>query len=63
MANAAQWWYMQEVRRKTRMAESDQERVRRLLERAPDEPSKLRLQRELEFIDIRLAKLKRGLLF
>lgn len=63
MNNAQMWWYHQELRRKTGMAESDRERVTRLLDRAQDEPSKLRLKRELEFIDIRLNKLKRGLLF
>lgn len=60
----AQWWYLEELKRKTRSAEVDRDQVRARLERANlDEPSRLRLKRELEFIDIRLNKLKRGLLF
>lgn len=60
----AQWWYLEELKRKTRSAEADRDQVRARLERSNlDEPSKLRLKRELEFLDIRLNKLKRGLLF
>ena len=61
--NDAQWWYMEQLKRKTRSVESDLELVQRRLERAQDEPSKLRLKRELEYLDCRLNKLKRGLLY
>lgn len=57
------WWYMEELKRKSRSLESDRERVQYWLERARDEPTKRRLTRELEDLDHRLNKLKRGLLF
>ena len=63
MTNQSQWWYMEQLRRKTRSVESDRELIRRRLERTQDEPSKLRLKRELEYLDHRLHKLKRGLLY
>ena len=61
--NTAQWWYLEELKRKTRSVESDRELVQRRLERAQDEPSKQRLKRELDDLGHRLNKLKRGLLF
>jgi hypothetical protein len=54
---------MEELKRKTRSPESDRQRVSYWLERAQDEPTKRRLERELEDIGHRLGKLKRGLLF
>ena len=63
MNTAQMWWYMEELKRKTRSLESDRERVAYWLERGQDEPTKRRLKRELEDIGHRLGKLKRGLLF
>lgn len=55
-----QWWILDQLKRKRAHYESDQRRARLLLERAPDEPTRRRLQRELEFIEANLAKLDRG---
>ena len=63
MNTAQMWWYMEELERKTRSLESDRERVTYWLERARDEPTKRRLNRELEDIGHRLGRVKRGLLF
>jgi hypothetical protein len=54
---------MQELKRKTASCEIDKQRVEALLGRAHDEPTRLRLKRELETIEIHLSKLKRGLLY
>jgi hypothetical protein len=62
MTNAQMCWYMDELKRKRLRLESDQDRVKHWLNRAQDEPSKKRLTRELEDIEIRLAKVRRGLL-
>ena len=62
--NAAQmWWYKHELKRKQTRLESERDRVKYWLERARDEPTKRRLDRELEVIDHRLNKTRRGLLF
>jgi len=62
--NAAQmWWYRHELKRQQTGLESDRDRVKYWLERAQDEPTKRRLERELEVIDHRLNKTRRGLLF
>ena len=62
MTNAQMWWYMDELKRKRLRLESDRDRVKHWLNRAQDEPIKKRLTRELEDIDIQLAKVQRGLL-
>ena len=62
MTNAQMWWYMDELKRKRLHLESDRDRVKHWLNRAQDEPIKKRLTRELEDIDIQLAKVQRGLL-
>jgi len=62
MTNAQMWWYMDELKRKRLRLESDRDRVKHRLNRAQDEPIKKRLTRELEDIDIQLAKVQRGLL-
>ena len=56
------WWYMDELKRKRLRLESGEDRVKHWLNRAPDEPTKKRLTRELEDIEIQLAKVRRGLL-
>ena len=62
--NAAQmWWYSHELKREQTRLESDRDRVKYWLERAQDEPTKRRLERELEVIEHRLNKTRRGLLF
>ena len=63
MTNAQMWWYnMDELKRKRLHLESDQDRVKHWLNRAQDESTKRRLTRELEDIEIQLAKVRRGLL-
>ena len=62
--NAAQmWWYTDELKRKQTQLEAERDRVKYWLERAKDEPTKRRLERELEVLDLRLNKTRRGLLF
>lgn len=61
--DAATWWYLDQLKRKRLQFESDQQRVEQLLARAQDEPTKRRLQRELEHIEIQLTKIKRGQLY
>ena len=63
MTNAQMWWYMDELERKRLRLESDQERVKHWLNRAQNEPTKRRFTRELEDIEIELAKVQRGLLY
>jgi hypothetical protein len=63
MTNAQMWWYVDELKRKQLRLESDQDRVKHSLNRAQDEPTKRRLTRELEDIEIHLAKVQRGLLY
>jgi hypothetical protein len=59
MTNAQLWWCMDELRRKRLRLESDEDRVKHWLNRAQDEPTKKRLRRELESIEIQLAKVRR----
>ena len=62
--NAAQmWWYTHELKRKQTQLESERDRVKYWLERAQDKPTKRRLDRELEVLELRLNKTSRGLLF
>lgn len=62
--NAATWWYLDQLKRKQAILETDCERVERLLERPHlDRQTHNRLKRELEDIEIQLAKAKRGMLF
>jgi hypothetical protein len=63
MTPGQQWFYMQELKRKTAFYESDQRRVEALLQRAQDDRTRLRLKRELQDIENHLNKLKRGLLY
>lgn len=65
MTPEQQWWYLRELKRQTAQLENDQDRVRQLLARSlpSDRQREQRLKRELETIEIRLAKLKRGLLY
>jgi hypothetical protein len=59
----AQFFYQQQLKRKTLQLESDRMRVARLVERAANAPDKRRFERELTDLDIRLGKVKRGLLY
>jgi hypothetical protein len=59
----AQFFYHQQLKRKTLQLEADRMRVARLVEHARDEPARRRLQRELDGIDMRLRKLRRGVLY
>lgn len=63
MTPAQQQFYMQQLRRKQLMLESDELRLARLLKQAQDEPTRSRLKRELEHVEIRLRKVKRGILY
>lgn len=62
--NAAQMFYLQELKRKTSVLETDIERVDRLLARPKnDRQTHHRLKLERDTLAIRLTKLKRGLLY
>lgn len=63
MDAAQMWWYTHELKRKQMQLESERDRVKYWLERAQDVPTKRRLERELEVLDLRLNKTRRGLLF
>ena len=62
MTPAQQWWYRDQLERKQSRLEDDHKRVTYWLGRAPDDFTRRRLTRELEEIDMRLAKVKRGVL-
>ena len=66
MTNAEMWFYTRELRRKQTQLEVDRDRVQRLLAR-PDPPNnrqtRQRLKLELDCIEIRLTKVRRGLLY
>ena len=62
--NPAQWFYLQELKRKTSRLETDLERVDRLLQRPKlDRQTHNRLKLERDCIAIRLTKVRRGLLY
>lgn len=63
MNAAATWWYMDQLKRKRAQLEGDHQRVSNLLTRPHDRQTELRLKRELEDIEIRLGKIRRGLLY
>jgi hypothetical protein len=57
------WYYIHELQRKASALEFDRGRVKERLAQARDEPTKRALTYELQDIDRRLAKLRRGLLY
>lgn len=60
----ATWWYLDQLKRKQASLEMDYDRVERLLQRPGiDRQTYNRLKMELDSISIRLAKVKRGLLY
>ena len=62
--DAGTWWYLEELKRKTSSTESDISRLDQLLARPGlDDRTRNRLKRERECEEIRLSKLKRGLLY
>lgn len=58
------WWYLDQLKRKQAHLEMDIERLEGLLKRPNlDRQTKNRLKLELDCVEIRLAKVKRGLLY
>lgn len=58
------WWYMQQLKRKQAALESDRDRVEALLKRPSiDRNARNRLKLELDCINIRLTKIRRGILY
>jgi hypothetical protein len=58
------WWYQRELAHKTAHHEADRDRLQELLARPKiDRQTRNRLKLELDCVEIRLTKLKRGLLY